>query len=447
MGKSIARPLEVLQSLSPDNLAGALVISDPQDLSVRWKLYIHHRTIAYATSLLGQNERLNCLWQQFQGDLSLPALTSSESDYAQLQRWGRAQQLPLATLPEFFARTSQEAIAQVLAFEPTAIEFFPHETLDLPFRIPMGLDVLNRSQQLSEQWQQIRAVLPSPFSRLYLDPSQTYAFYKSWQAIDSRLSGSKVAHSGKISFWLQLLSQKLCLYEIATQVGINPLHLASEFIPLFKANVLQILPFQEQPLVPAIIANDNRTFSINSLGITPTFTASSGTAIATRQTVAISQYENATSLPQQQITNLSRTGINNPTPSVNNPENDRPLVACIDDSKTVQRQVQLTLESVGYQVLNITEPASTLTLLVRQKPGIILLDINMPEIDGYELCQMLHRSRKLKEIPIVMLTGRDGIVDRVRAKLVGANHYLTKPFDPNQLIEVVQKLALTKNSF
>lgn len=119
-------------------------------------------------------------------------------------------------------------------------------------------------------------------------------------------------------------------------------------------------------------------------------------------------------------------------------QHHRSLIACIDDSKTTQRHVKLTLEASGYQVLNLTKPATALTTLARQKPALILLDINMPDINGYELCKMLRNSSFLKDIPIIMLTGRDGIVDKLRAKMVGATDYLTKPFDPQQLINTIE---------
>lgn len=116
---------------------------------------------------------------------------------------------------------------------------------------------------------------------------------------------------------------------------------------------------------------------------------------------------------------------------------NRTLIACIDDSKTAQRHVKLTLEASGYQVLNLTSPTTALTVLAKQKPALILLDINMPEISGYELCKILRNSNVLKDIPIVMVTGRDGIVDKLRAKMVGATDYLTKPFYPQQLLDTI----------
>jgi twitching motility two-component system response regulator PilG len=120
----------------------------------------------------------------------------------------------------------------------------------------------------------------------------------------------------------------------------------------------------------------------------------------------------------------------------------RLIVACIDDSKTVQRQVQLTLEAAGYEVLSLLDPARALTTMVRKKPKLILLDINMPEIDGYQLCRQLRQSALFQKIPIVMLTGRDGNIDRLLAKMAGATDYFTKPVKTQQLLDLVAKLTV-----
>lgn len=138
---------------------------------------------------------------------------------------------------------------------------------------------------------------------------------------------------------------------------------------------------------------------------------------------------------------IVRSGVVGMIPYRTAQNDDRPTIACIDDSKTVQRNVKLILEASGYRVLELMEPARALTTLARQKPVLILMDISMPEIDGYELCRLLRRSNALQEIPIVMLTGRDGLIDRLRARMVGANDYMTKPFNPQELIDIVQKLT------
>ena len=132
-------------------------------------------------------------------------------------------------------------------------------------------------------------------------------------------------------------------------------------------------------------------------------------------------------------------------PSLGQKENQVfPLIACIDDTHAVHRHVKKTLESVGYRVVCITEPASALSALVQQKPALILMDINMPELNGYELCEMLQRSRKLRDIPIVMLTAEQGIINRFRAKYVGAIRYMKKPFEPDRLIAVVDEIVKSK---
>jgi len=118
---------------------------------------------------------------------------------------------------------------------------------------------------------------------------------------------------------------------------------------------------------------------------------------------------------------------------------NRPTIMCIDDSRTVQRKVKLLLESEGYRVIGLTDPLTALSSLVREKPSLLFLDITMPNLDGYDLCRMLRRSPTLQDIPIVMLTGRDGLIDRVRAKMVGASGYITKPFNTQSLIDVIHK--------
>ena len=134
---------------------------------------------------------------------------------------------------------------------------------------------------------------------------------------------------------------------------------------------------------------------------------------------------------------LLKTGNLELSPYLKTAPSDRPLIVCIDDSATVQRNVQLILETFGYQVKGITDPLSALSSLGREVPHLILLDINMPQLDGYSLCRMLRQCSALKEIPIIMLTGRDTILDKVRAKLLGATGYMTKPFQPQELADKI----------
>jgi twitching motility two-component system response regulator PilG len=123
----------------------------------------------------------------------------------------------------------------------------------------------------------------------------------------------------------------------------------------------------------------------------------------------------------------------------------KPMIACIDDSLTIQRILKMTLLTGGFDVISITEPARAMSIFVREKPDLILMDINMPEIDGYQLAYMMRQSDLLKNIPILMLTGRDGVMDRVKAKMVGAVGYICKPFNPQELLQSVHN-NLQKNN-
>lgn len=119
----------------------------------------------------------------------------------------------------------------------------------------------------------------------------------------------------------------------------------------------------------------------------------------------------------------------------------RPKVVCIDDGATVRELVQAMLSPYGYEVTAIANPLEALSLVFQINPDLILCDIAMPELDGYEVCAMLRSSSTFRQTAIVMLTGRDGFIDRVKARMVGATDYLTKPFGENELLMLVEKYA------
>jgi twitching motility two-component system response regulator PilG len=116
-----------------------------------------------------------------------------------------------------------------------------------------------------------------------------------------------------------------------------------------------------------------------------------------------------------------------------------PRVVCIDDGATVREAVEYILNQEGYEATAISNPLKALSLVFQLKPDLILCDITMPELDGYEICAMLRKSTAFRQTPIVMLTGKDGFIDRVKARMVGATDYLTKPFGENELLTLVEK--------
>ncbi|NMG08801.1 response regulator [Brasilonema sp. UFV-L1] len=114
-------------------------------------------------------------------------------------------------------------------------------------------------------------------------------------------------------------------------------------------------------------------------------------------------------------------------------------IACIDDSPTVLNSIKHFLDESTFSVVMINDPVKALMQILRSKPDLILLDVEMPNLDGYELCSLLRRHSAFKNIPIVMVTGRTGFIDRAKAKMVRASGYLTKPFTQSDLLKMVFK--------
>jgi len=114
-------------------------------------------------------------------------------------------------------------------------------------------------------------------------------------------------------------------------------------------------------------------------------------------------------------------------------------VACIDDSPTILDEMQRFLSNEAFEITKIEDPLKAAPALLRLKPNLILMDISMPNINGYKLCSLFRGSASLKNIPIIMVSGRTGFIDKTRAKMVGATDYLTKPFTQTELLSVVNR--------
>jgi two-component system, chemotaxis family, response regulator PixG len=115
-------------------------------------------------------------------------------------------------------------------------------------------------------------------------------------------------------------------------------------------------------------------------------------------------------------------------------------IACIDDSLIILNEIERFLrKNSSYLLTKIEDPIKASSLIFRLKPDLILMDITMPGINGYKLCHLLRDSDAFKKTPIIMVTGNKGLIDKVRAQVVGATDYLTKPFTETELLELVGK--------
>ncbi len=113
-------------------------------------------------------------------------------------------------------------------------------------------------------------------------------------------------------------------------------------------------------------------------------------------------------------------------------------VMVIDDSKTIRRSAESLLEKEGYEVITATDGFEALSKVVEHRPQIIFIDIMMPRLDGYQACALIKNNEKYRDIPIIMLTSKDGLFDRARGKVVGADGYVTKPFTREDLLAAIE---------
>jgi twitching motility two-component system response regulator PilG len=120
-----------------------------------------------------------------------------------------------------------------------------------------------------------------------------------------------------------------------------------------------------------------------------------------------------------------------------------PVVLVVDDSPTVRKIVQLTLQRERIRVVTAGDGLSALAAVSDEEPDLILLDIMLPRMDGYNICQVIRKNMAYKDMPIIMLSGKDGLFDKMRGKLAGSTEYITKPFDSAELVATVKRYLET----
>lgn len=116
-------------------------------------------------------------------------------------------------------------------------------------------------------------------------------------------------------------------------------------------------------------------------------------------------------------------------------------VLVVDDSNTIRRSAEIFLKQGGHEVMLAEDGFDALAKVNDYQPHLIFCDILMPRLDGYQTCAIIKRNVRFSALPIVMLSSRDGVFDKARGRMVGAQDYLTKPFTKDQLLQAVQQFG------
>ena len=307
--KNLISPVQILQNIANKKITGKLTISDPNDESIFWRVYVGNGQIHFATSAMGQKERLEYFLQWYYPELEFNG-REFKSDYQQICQYWKSGKLSVQQVRKLLFWLTQDALIQLLALPKGVVQFEKTVGLD-PILLSVSLrELVLPMRGVIGQWQKLRPEISSPFQRVAI---------KNLKELP-KLLWEKVRDIDFLKALCQVLSQNPSLYEAAKYLKADALGLAALLQPLVRAGALEIQPYYA---------------------------------------------------PKTQV---------------------KPIIACIDDSKTVQRNVKMVLEASGYRVLSITEPAKALSTMVRYKPALVLMDINMPDIDYKIFYQFLMRA-------------------------------------------------------
>ncbi|MFU8877461.1 MAG: response regulator [Wenzhouxiangellaceae bacterium] len=116
-------------------------------------------------------------------------------------------------------------------------------------------------------------------------------------------------------------------------------------------------------------------------------------------------------------------------------------VMVIDDSRTIRKSAETMLGKEGCEVMTADDGFQALALIHRHHPDLIFVDIMMPRLDGYQTCAIIKNNQQFRATPVIMLTSKDGLFDKARGRIVGSDHYLTKPFTRDELLDTVRQQA------
>ncbi|QCB48253.1 response regulator [Hydrogenophaga sp. PAMC20947] len=116
-------------------------------------------------------------------------------------------------------------------------------------------------------------------------------------------------------------------------------------------------------------------------------------------------------------------------------------VLVVDDSNTIRRSAEIFLKQGGHEVLLAEDGFDALAKINDYQPDLVFCDILMPRLDGYQTCAIIKRNVRFSDIPVVMLSSKDGVFDKARGRMVGSQEYLTKPFTKDQLLQAVQQFG------
>lgn len=123
----------------------------------------------------------------------------------------------------------------------------------------------------------------------------------------------------------------------------------------------------------------------------------------------------------------------------NSTQGNLPLVVCVDDSVTICYLMGQIIQQAGFDYLPISDPLKAIPTILDRKPDLIFLDLEMPHTNGYEICKSLRKLTIFAQTPIIIVTGNDGMIERIKTKMVGCSDFVGKPIATRKVLEIIEK--------
>jgi two-component system, chemotaxis family, response regulator PixG len=376
---------------------------------VTWFIFIDYGNLLYITHSIDPIDRLDCHLRGLsrripeinQGvraqvrlslDLHLDLGTYPRQDYQGISALVQDSTLSAQTAQSLILSMSQEALESLLMVQESTYTFVPNGQI-LEITQPLNFEtLLCTCKQRLQAWQTLAPHVFSPYQRPYLFS----------QSQSPQLTPDRQQRLGK-------LLKGFSFRQLAIMLDQDELKLARSLYPLIvEKAVLLREPQAPYSDLPSFLAQNT-----DSKAVEPIAEDSFG-ALASSSSVG-------------SIDSISQ--LSEPTQTYR--------VVCIDDSPAMLQTIERFLGHESLSISLIQDSLKALVELMRIKPDLILLDVGMPRVDGYELCRLLRKHPMFKKTPIIMVTANTGLIDRARAKIAGTTDYMTKPFTQDQLLKMV----------
>ncbi len=297
------------------------------------------------------------------------------------------------------AKLAEDALEPLLWLNEAQITWSIENDLETLHITGPGIEIqsfLEQAPRRQQQWQQLFPEVRSPYQRPYVESSDR---------LHQPVTGGMLPQATLES--IVRLMEGRTLQQLGLLLKLDPLKLSQLLHPYCRQDLIRLgdipHPLDKLPQVPIPITPSLHTY-----------------------------------IPQEEPTKLSTPANLAVAPPERRNSGKRYKVVCIDDSPTVLDTIQRHLGSDRFEIATVENPMASLSALFDLKPDLILMDVSMPGIDGNRLCTILKRSSVFTDVPIIMVSGNTGMLDKEKAKAAGATDYLTKPFSKAELLAMVE---------